>query len=119
MFYSDKPNLLSDENVPAKLTELLRQKGFNVNIVPLGSTDRQISKIAKEKSRIMLTFDKHFINRRLFPPKEHPGIIFMDIHPPKIDVLFLSLLKLFDKVKPAEFKGKLFIVSSFGFRIKE
>src|SRR3989344_8483462 len=98
MFSSNKPKLLSDENIPVKLTELLRRENFDIKNVPLGSTDKEISKIAKEESRTILTFDKHFINKRLFPPKEHSGIIFIDIHPPLIETLFQSLSKLFNKL---------------------
>ncbi len=108
---------ISDENIPIKLIESLIEKGFDIKKVSLGLTDKQISKISKEESRIILTFDKHFINQRFFPPKEYPGIIFIDIHPPLIDALFYSLIKLFELVK--EFNGKLFILSRQGFRIKD
>lgn len=119
MFFSNKPKLLSDENIPIKVIELLKGKGFDVRKTPLGSNDKQISKIAKSESRVILTFDKHFINKRLFPPEGHLGIVFIDIHPPMIDEVFSSLLNLFKEVKPSEFKGKLFILSSFGFKIKK
>ncbi len=119
MFSSNKPKLLSDENIPIKVTELLREEGLDIKEVSLSSTDKQISKLAKEESRVILTFDKHFINRMLFPPKEHPGIIFLDLHPPMIDTVFSSLSKLLKEVKSTEFKGKLFILTSFGFRVKE
>lgn len=108
---------ISDENIPAKLTELLKEKDFDIKKISLGATDKEISKISKEESRIILTFDRHFINRRLFNPKEYPRIIFIQIHPPLIDIIFSSLTKLFGVVE--NFKGKLFILSEQGFRIKE
>jgi len=119
MSFSNKPKLIPDENIPVKLTELLMKDGFNIKKIPLGTTDKQLSKIAKEESRVILTFDKHFINKKFFSPEEHPGIIFIDIHPPIIDTLFLSLSKLFNEIGSTEFKGKLFILSSFGFRIRK
>jgi len=118
MFSFNKPKLLSDENIPVKLTELLEKNGLDIKKVPLKFSDKEISKIAKSELRVILTFDKHFINKRLFPPKEYSGIIFLDIHPPLIDTIFSSLSNLFERVKLSEFKGKLFILSSFGFRIK-
>ena len=118
MSFSDKPKLLCDENIPERVTELLIKEGFDVKKVPLGSADKQISKTAKLESGILLTFDKHFVNRRLYPPKEYQGIIFLDIHPPIIDTIFSSLSKLFKKLKPLEFKGKVFILSQLGFRVK-
>ena len=82
MFSSNKPKLLSDENIPVKLTELLKKRDYDIIKIPVKSNDKKISEIAKSELRIILTFDRHFINKRLFPPKEHPGIIFLDIHPP-------------------------------------
>lgn len=63
MLYSNELKILADENVPIKITKLLIQKGFNVKKVPFGLKDKQISEIAKKESRIILTFDKHFINK--------------------------------------------------------
>jgi len=88
MFSSNKPKLLSDENILIKLTELLKKKDFDIKKIPVRSNDKKISEIAKSELRVILTFDKHFINKRLFPPKEHYGIIFIDIHPPLIDPIF-------------------------------
>ena len=119
MYSSDKLKILCDENIPVKITELLNKKGFDAKKVPFGSNDKQISKLAKSESRIILTFDKHFINRRLLPPEKYSGIIFLDIHPPIIDDVFSALLSLFKKVKPLEFKSKLFVLSRLGFRVKK
>lgn len=113
---SNNLKFISDENIPINLTESLIAKGFDVKKAPLKSTDKQISKISKEESRIILTFDKHFINERLFPPKEYPGIIFINVHPPLVDNLLSFLIKLFNVI--TEFKGKLFILSRQGFKIK-
>ena len=119
MSSSNNPKILCDENIPIKVVELLNKEGFDVNKAPFGFTDKQISKLAKSESRIILTFDKHFINRLLFPPEEYLGIIFLDMHPPVIDNVFSALSNLFKKVKPLEFKGNLFILSRLGFRIKK
>lgn len=119
MLFSNKPKLISDENIPIKVTELLKEKGFDIKEVPLGSTDKQISKLAKSESRVILSFDKHFINKKLFPPEEYSGIILIDIRPPMIDIVFSALSKLLEKINSEELKGKIFIISSFGFRIKK
>ena len=119
MFYSNRLKLISDENIPTKLTELLVEKGFDVKRAPLSSTDKQLAKIAKSESRIILTFDKHFVNKRLFPPENFGGIIFLQIHPPIIEAVLSALLNLFEKIKQLEFKGKLFILSRFGFKVRQ
>lgn len=112
----NKLNFVSDENVPVKLAELLIENGFDVLKTPIGSTDKEISKISRQESRIILTFDKHFINKNLFNPKEHPGIVLIQIHPPLIDKIFHVLKKLLDSVE--EFDKKLFILSEQGFKIR-
>ena len=110
--------ILSDENIPIKITELLRTEGYNIKKSPLGITDKQLSKLAKEESRIILTLDKDFLNKDKFPPKDFNGIIFINIQPPIIDTVFSSLKKLFTKVSSSEFKGKLVIASRFGYKFK-
>lgn len=62
----DKPKFISDENIPIKVIELLIEMGFDVKRAPLGFSDKQISKVAKLESRVILTFDKHFLNKDKF-----------------------------------------------------
>ena len=117
MSHSDKPKLLADENIPTELLTILSKEGFDIKEVQLGSKDRQVFEFAKLQNRILLTFDKHFLNRIKFPPKESSGIIFLKISPPLIDDIYFSLTKLFNSINSSEFKGKLFILTSTGFKI--
>ena len=114
---SSRPKLLSDENIPNKLVELLANGGFDVKKAPFSAEDEEVADLAESEGRVILTFDRHFGNILLFPPEKYPGIIFIRIHPPLIKTVFSSLLNLFEKVSPSEFKGKLFTLSSFDFRI--
>ena len=109
---------ISDENIPVKITELLKEEWFDAKKAPLGSSDKQISKIAKAESRIILTFDKHFLNKKEFPPEEHHGIVYISINPPIADIIFFSIMKLLKDPKYQELKGKLFVVTTFGHRKK-
>ena len=116
MFSSkNKLGFLSDENFPKGVDELLKREGYDVKKASLGITDKQLSKISKSESRIILTFDKHFLNRRLFPPEEHPGIIVFKISPPLTDTTFLLISKLLKQVKSSEFEKRLFVISLFRF----
>ncbi|MBI2045644.1 DUF5615 family PIN-like protein [Candidatus Pacearchaeota archaeon] len=119
MSFQSNLKILADENIPIKTAEFLRKIGFDVEITHLGADDKYISRIAKNESRVILTFDKHFINRHLFPPKEYHGIIFLNIHPPIIETINSSLKKLLSKMNYLDIKGKLFIISSFGVRVRE
>lgn len=109
--------LLCDENIPKKAVELLAKKGVNVKQAPFGSPDEKVAALAKLEERILLTFDKHFTDRFLFPAEEYSGIVFIRIRPPLIKTVLWALLNLFNSVEPSEFKGKVFSLSSVGFRM--
>jgi len=117
LFFRNKLKFLSDENFPKEVVELLINKGYDVKTVPLGASDKQVANLSKSESRVILTFDKHFLTKRLFSPKEHPGIVVLKINPPLIDTTFSLLSKLLKQVKSSEFKGRLFILSQFGFKV--
>jgi len=113
--FKNKLKFISDENFPKAINELLSQEGHDIKESPLGLTDKQLSKLSKSESRIILTFDKHFLNKRLFPPEEHFGIVVFKITPPLIETTFLLLTKLLKQIKDSEFKGRLFVVSPLRF----
>jgi len=92
---------------------LLREQGYDIKKIPSGLTDKQLSKIAKSESRVILTFDEHFLNKKLFPPKEHSGIVVFNFSPSIIDTTFSLLSKLLKKVKSFEFEVRLFIINLF------
>lgn len=110
--------LISDENIPVKVTSLLKKEGFDIRRAPLKISDKQLAKQAKEESRIILTLDKDFLNKSKFYPEDFEGIIFIDIQPPIIEEVFSSLIKLFNKISSQDCKGKLLIASKFGYRFK-
>ena len=116
MSFSSKLRLYSDENVPDKVVRLLEEAGFDIKKAPFKSDDGEIAKEANLEGRVILSFDRHFGNILLFPPEKYSGIVFIRIRPPLIDTAFSSLINLFKSVKPSEFKGRLFTLTSFGFR---
>ena len=117
MSLSGKLKLLADENIPKLVIEFLADKGFDIKRAPRASKDEFISGIAKTEGRVILSFDRHFGNILLFPPKEHDGIVFIRIVPPLIKNVTSALSDLFNKIKPSDFKGKLFVLTPFRFRI--
>ena len=92
-----KPRILCDEHIPIELLEILKNEGFDTVRVELCSKDRQIFELAKSEGRILITSDKHFLNKEKFPPRESSGIIFLQLHPPLIESMQFSLNKLFKK----------------------
>src|SRR3989344_5020181 len=112
-----KPSFLADENIPLKFIKEFSNIGFDIKRVELRKKDKQVFEIAKSVGRVLLTSDKHFLNKLKFPPQESSGIIFLKIHPPLIDSIQFSLDKLLKSVNSSEFKGRLFIVSLTGFKV--
>ena len=61
--FKSKLKLLCDENIPIELIEMLNKEGFDAKRVELGSKDRQIFDLAKSEERVLLSSDKHFLNK--------------------------------------------------------
>ena len=68
-----------DENMPAKLAEMLRAKGHDVCRVQeaglSGEDDPPILEAATAQGRILMTFDTDFADVRNFPLGTHAGIV--------------------------------------------
>jgi hypothetical protein len=90
---------------------------LDIRRVELGLKDKQIFDLAKSEERVILTLDKHFLNKVKFPPKESSGIVFIKIHPPLIDSVYFTLEKLFKSVNSPDFKGRLFTLTNSGFKV--
>jgi predicted nuclease of predicted toxin-antitoxin system len=67
-----------DENFPARLVELFRQHGHEVESVlsqPLsGRPDADLAAVCREERRGLVTLDLDFCDVRRFPPQDHAGI---------------------------------------------
>src|SRR3990172_10581784 len=112
---------LTDENIPPKIIEFLRKKGYDVadvrerNLSRIPDTD--LVEIAKKENRILLTFDKHFSNIFIYPPKDYSGIIRIRIHPPLLSIIESSLERLLSSFSLSDFKGSLVILEKDDYRI--
>jgi len=115
---SPKPlRLLCDENVPIKLTQFLVGEGHEVSRAPRGSPDEAIAPLARAEDRIIVTFDKHFAQRWRFPPEQYSGIVFLKIRPPLLSTAKSAIAFLFSAVGSSQFRGRLFVVTPFGYRV--
>ena len=108
---------LLDENIRIEVKKFLDSKGFSSAYASKGIVNGRLAALSREKKCVLLTRDKDFINRSLFPPKQFFGIVVFRIHPPLADKLIASLEKLLAEVR--EFKGKLFVVREEGFEVKD
>lgn len=113
---------LADENVSPKVVTFLRDKGYKVKDVKetdlKGISDDGLINLAKKEGLSLITFDKHFGNILLYPPKECHAIICINIHPPILEDIFESFNKFFKKFDTLKLPGILIILEKNGFRIK-
>ncbi len=113
---------LTDENIPPKVVEFLRSKGYKVKDVReenlQGISDDEMINMAEKEGFTLITFDKHFGNILLYPPKEHHGVIRINIHPPILEDIFSAFDKFFKRFDLPKLDGTLIILERNGFRIK-
>ena len=113
---------LADENVPPKVIEFLRSKGYKVKDVRednlQGISDNELIHMAEKEGFTLITFDKHFGNILLYLPKEYHGIIRISIHPPILEDIFSAFDKFFKSFDLSKLSGVLVILEKKGFRIK-
>lgn len=117
-----KLNLVADENIPSELINLLRKDGHDVLAIsedePSISDDAIIS-LAKREKRVLITFDKHFANILLYPPKDFSGIIRIRIHPPLVSSIWPVLKTTLAKLSFEQIDKNLIVLEKDGFRIRK
>lgn len=71
---------LLDENVPIRVRDTLKAKGFRValsiEVVGAGVRNHDIANFAKQTGDIILTFDADFLQ-----PRSDAKVIYIDLHP--------------------------------------
>lgn len=103
--------IVSDENVKSKLVKFLNRQGIKSSYAQKGLNNSKLYSLACKEQRVILTHDKDFLNIDLFPPQLTSGILLLNIHPPKLQVLQSRVLKVLDKFSEQDIKGKLLVVS--------
>jgi predicted nuclease of predicted toxin-antitoxin system len=102
---------LVDENVKLRLAKLLAASGHDVLLVKKGSSDKEIGRLAKKESRIILTHDNDFALSRLFCAKDFSGIVLIKVFPPSFAKIAASLENLLREFKTGNnFEGKLIVL---------
>ena len=109
--------VLLDEDVHIKVLDWLVERGHDVIRVPSGLKNGDVLALAKRESRVLVTRDKDFSNRLMYPPDQHPGILVLRIHPPQLEKLTAALQTLLTKLPESEFTGKLVITEEGGFHL--
>ncbi|MBI3333630.1 MAG: DUF5615 family PIN-like protein [Candidatus Omnitrophica bacterium] len=109
--------VLLDEDVHVKLMDWLVEKGHDVLRVPSGFKNGQVIGLAKRESRVLITRDKDFANRLMYPPSACSGIVILRVHPPELGKLILALQMLLAELAADQVRGKLIIVEEEGYHL--
>ena len=116
-----KPKFFLDENISRKLYNLLIKENFDVvsvqSIDLFGIENGALINEAHKKNRVLITFDKDFLN---FINKTHSGILIIDIHPAR-DIYVLPIFKKFinnPKIYELNWFGKIIILKEDKYEIE-
>ncbi len=99
---------LLDENVHIAVLAFAQKLGHDIVRAPLGTRNGDIIKLALEEKRVLITHDKDFLDLTRYPPKNHPGIICIRIHPPVIARITQALQMLLERAPAGQFQGATF-----------
>lgn len=89
----------------------------HVEYVSKGVKNSRVARLAREQKAILVTRDSDFVNTLTYPPGKFYGIVILQIHPPKSELLIRTLPNFLTKVN--EFEGKLFLIEKVGFKVIE
>lgn len=107
--------LLVDENVDVKVIGLLKKLGHEAVRTPPGTKNGSVIRMAVQERRVLITRDSDFTDANRYPPSRCPGIIHLDIHPPRFDKIAPLLKSFLASVTEEQMTGKLFVVGADGY----
>lgn len=117
---------LSDQCVPAEITDTLRGHGHQSmllrEVLPIRSADPVVIAKAQELGAILLSLNGDFSDIVAYPPAQHLGIIAIQLHNhPEIIPRLMERLVAFLHGNPSQdfYHGKLFLVEVHRIRIRQ
>ena len=106
---------LIDEDVDVRLIGVLRRWGHEAIRVPAGTRNGAVMRLACDTQRALITRDADFTDSVVFPPSKTPGIIHVDIHPPRFAPIAASLKSLLTDAPESVLTGRLFVLDETGY----
>ena len=102
---------LIDEDVDVRVVRLLRTLGHDAKRVPSGTLNGAVIRLAAEENRVLISRDADFTDSENFPPSKYPGIIHLDIHPPRFNRIASPLRAFLKDVSETALSGKLVLLT--------
>ncbi|MFQ5968545.1 MAG: DUF5615 family PIN-like protein [Acidimicrobiia bacterium] len=114
--------LKADENIPARVIELLRQYGHDVSTVAdqdlVGARDRALAEAAVSEDRILITVDRGFGDVRVYPPGTHPGIFVLHARELRPSVLLMLVATFLGEHALDDFSGCNVVIEPGALRVR-
>lgn len=110
-----------DENVPLRLTALLKTLGHDADTVPdeglAGHSDSEIWEAAQTESRFLITQDLDFSDSRKFAPGSHHGILLLRLQSPNRGNLLARVVEIFQKETVGDWPGSFVVATERKIRV--
>lgn len=89
--------LFSDEDIDARLVKFLSDKGVDIKYAKKGIRNSNLYSLSCKEGRGILSRDKDFLNKILFPPSNLPAIVILRVHPPVLSKLMPLVSNFIEK----------------------
>lgn len=109
---------LIDEDVPVKLLRTLTKAGHDAVRVAPSSPDPTNAARALQEGRILVSLDKDFTNKSMYPP-ERFTIVSIRLHPPYAEDVISAFMGLLKQFPPEQLKGLIVLGPAGSIRILE
>ena len=111
-----------DENIPARLSLILAERGHDVDTVLrenlVGQDDTSIWKGAQDTKRFLITQDLDFSDVRRFAPGSHHGLLLIRLRDPGRNALARRLRDIFEFEDVEDWKGCFVVATDRKLRIR-
>ncbi len=111
-----------DENIPARVANILRQFGHETDTVPqqglTGQDDVRIWEAAQESGCFFITQDLDFSDIRQFAPGTHYGLMLVRLRTPGRNALMNRIQTLFQTESVENWKGCFVVTTDHKLRVR-
>jgi predicted nuclease of predicted toxin-antitoxin system len=117
--------ILLDQNIPLAAAEWLRSQCpdwtiRHVNELAFqGRPDDFLYRWAQEHTAIVITYDEHFADARMYPLGKHHGVIRLRVWPTTIEQTQEAVARLLAELPVAAWRDKLIIVDNQKIRVRK
>jgi predicted nuclease of predicted toxin-antitoxin system len=112
-----------DENLHDDVAALLAGEGFDVETVHSegirGCADPVLAQHCAAENRAIIMLDLDFGDIRAFPPATTPGILLLRVHDQSRPTILRVMRQVIDLLKTEAIRGRLWVVTDAGVRIRD